>query len=328
MNLTITIPTYNRKSSLLERISELCKCEGIEDIKILIIDNNSDEDPTHDILRLCETKDIQVNIIRNKANVGLSANICKCFENTETEWMWLLGDDDPIASDSIQTITQFILDVPSNAVMLKFGGEAMIPAITEYHEINGIESLSKFMNTAWRYSSMLFISNSVFKTAQLNKYLNVAYMWAYSYAPHLAIVLPAMRDGGVTCIKPKSILKDDLPENKGGWNAWRLRMGTATLGEIEGCEVMADHSLRGIFRDWIGNFWISLPIIIFRSGDRPASFWKAYLHRVASVSKGWAHFGHIFAIYIYIPLIQNNFFRNILHKLMGKRSDLQNMNRL
>lgn len=47
---------------------------------------------------------VQCRVVRKRANIGANANVLRCFELCETEWIWILGDDDhglPGAVDKI-----------------------------------------------------------------------------------------------------------------------------------------------------------------------------------------------------------------------------------
>jgi glycosyltransferase involved in cell wall biosynthesis len=328
MLLTIAIPTYNRKKQLLSRIEEICNCPNAKKIKILVIDNKSDEDPTIEAKHIADQFGVVIEVIRNNVNVGMCANICKCFEVTNTEWMWLLGDDDPIKSDALEQIFDKINLAGESCVLMKFGGNEMIPPVTTITELQGVNQFSCFVDSSWRFSTMLFISNSVFRISSLKKYTHYGYTWSYSLAPHLAIILPAMRDGFATFVFPNSILENSMPENRGGWNEWRLRMGTATLGEIEGCEIFASYSLKKIFDSWMSNFLRSFPAMALRSNDRPISFWQSFLHRVAGISRGKNYCYCIVCAIFMLPLFRFRVLKKITQKYFGLRSDTNNLDRM
>lgn len=92
MNLEIIIPTWNRSEYLERTLSQFAN-SPFKNVKITIIDNaSSDNTP-----EVCDKyKDIFPNfkIIRNNKNIGLSANILRCYEIAKEEYMWLVGDND------------------------------------------------------------------------------------------------------------------------------------------------------------------------------------------------------------------------------------------
>src|SRR5207302_549928 len=122
----IAIPTYNRNRFLVETVQRLLPQLSAA-CRLLIIDNCSDE-PAAEALRpvIGAETDAPVRIVRNGVNVGAIANIMRCFELCETEWMWLLGDDDRPEPDAVSTILAHIRSQPAalffNFVCSNLGG--------------------------------------------------------------------------------------------------------------------------------------------------------------------------------------------------------------
>ena len=89
--LSIIIPTRNRIQNLKAII--LCLASQIDDrCKIIILDNSSDEYSKKHLDIFMSSLNINYELIRNKINIGADANIMRCFEICETEWMFPLGD--------------------------------------------------------------------------------------------------------------------------------------------------------------------------------------------------------------------------------------------
>ena len=118
--LTITIPSFNRNKLLKDNLIKLLSVSNIDKCKILVIDNNSD-------IKVQETlEDINyskhdIEIVRNNINIGITGNILKCFELCKTKWMWILGDDDVVFEDSIDTIMTSISSVDNDVISINFG---------------------------------------------------------------------------------------------------------------------------------------------------------------------------------------------------------------
>ena len=101
MKLTIAIPTYNRNEILKNNLRKLIP-QITSDCKILILDNCSDV-PVLDSLRdiIKEYSNVDINVIRNSYNLGLTGNILRCFEMCTDPWLWVLGDDDEVKDGAI-----------------------------------------------------------------------------------------------------------------------------------------------------------------------------------------------------------------------------------
>jgi glycosyltransferase involved in cell wall biosynthesis len=324
--LTIALPTYNRREEILKQVGALLPQINDPRVELLIIDNASDFDVREVVLQQYRDAEKCVRFIRNRYNVGLGGNILRSFELADGEWMWLLGDDDTAFPDAVATILDKIEQTASDVILLKFGGEAMVPPIHVEQAFYGIEGMAAHLNSAWRYSSMLFISSSVFRLSFLASFTPNGYHWNYSVAPHLAIVFSALcKNQYAVVIHPKITVTHAI----GKWNRWRVSLGASVLGEIEGCEIIAQKSLPQIFKDWSGSaWWLAYPAIILRSGDRPASYWKAYFFRVAGVTTGPLQWYLIFCALFLVPLMQWKATRRIIQRIVGTRSDLGGLERL
>jgi glycosyltransferase involved in cell wall biosynthesis len=106
IKLSITIPTYNRNEVLKENLEYLlpqlnANCE------LIILDNCSDI-PVSETLSplLANYENLNIRVIRNKLNIGICANILRCFEVCNGEWVWILGDFHPVFSNSVEIITR------------------------------------------------------------------------------------------------------------------------------------------------------------------------------------------------------------------------------
>src|SRR6478752_9952102 len=111
--LTVAIPTFDRPLRVCERIRELLpQLNG--SVKLLIIDNNSPDDVENYVRIAFPDLPENVHFRRNRSNVGLAGNICRCIEYAESEWVWLLGDDDQVMPDAIAAITEALAAVPEN----------------------------------------------------------------------------------------------------------------------------------------------------------------------------------------------------------------------
>ena len=92
--LEIIIITYNRKKYLQRTLEKLLEDSSpVKNLSITILDNNS-TDETGEYLDELSKKYNNVKHIANKYNVGGNANFAKAVELAESEYFWILGDDD------------------------------------------------------------------------------------------------------------------------------------------------------------------------------------------------------------------------------------------
>lgn len=187
MKLEICIPTYDRKEELLRTIQAL-RPQLIESVGILILDNCSPDPVTHDSVDLADSPlRTRVRIVRNRVNIGGDANIARCFEYCDGEYMWLLGDDDPIRPDVVACILRHIQQQP-DAIAVNF----RLPGSSRKAPVSGT-GLSEFIDAIDEFGSYMLISNNVYKMSSFRPHIRRAYQYGFACAPHVAILLDALR---------------------------------------------------------------------------------------------------------------------------------------
>jgi glycosyltransferase involved in cell wall biosynthesis len=103
IRLSIVIPTSNRPKDIVERVGELLP-QLVQGVDLLIIDNCSPVVVETLISENFPDTLGKITHIRNAVNIGGNANICRCFEVGDSDWIWLLGDDDSVKPDAIKMI--------------------------------------------------------------------------------------------------------------------------------------------------------------------------------------------------------------------------------
>jgi glycosyltransferase involved in cell wall biosynthesis len=200
MKLTVAIPTYNRNNILIENIKHLLP-QLKEDCELLIIDNASDVPIELTLNSLLSTYTVfKKRVIRNKYNIGGSANVLRCFELCETEWLWCLGDDDLIVENAVELIRTTLIKHPE-AIFLNY----TVPNIIRKKTIIN-NTLKEFIESIDHYGTLLCISASIFNFRALIKHLKIGYQYAYSNAPHIAILLSELVNGGKTVLMDKQLI--------------------------------------------------------------------------------------------------------------------------
>ena len=223
MRLTIAIPTYNRNEILCESLRHLLPQLNNE-CQLLILDDHSDE-PVEDTLRdlLASYPDVHYRIVRNKFNVGLGANILRCFELCESPWMWLSGDDDHAMPDAISVILRHLDEHPS-CCFINFVGPRFHRTATRT-----TVGLEDFIDKLDNWGNMLFMSVGVYHCPTLTPQLRMAYHYMYSYGPHIALLLASLQEGGRSVLSDKRIVDHQSPP---GWAPVVLLLGKMSLLEM------------------------------------------------------------------------------------------------
>lgn len=203
MYLTIAIPTYNRNEILKKNILLLLP-QLTDECKLLIIDNHSDV-PVDETLKLVLSEYAHINckIIRNKVNIGGNANIIRCFEMCETEWLWVLGDDDIVKEDAVKTIISHIHKLNDYTFLNYYWVADNHPLRDKAIFTTGIEEFIKNIDFM---GFIGFISSSIYNVSKVISEIRVGYMMIASCHPHIAMLFASLKDSGKCALLPEQIV--------------------------------------------------------------------------------------------------------------------------
>jgi hypothetical protein len=185
--LTIAIPTYNRPGPLRETLTSLFNQVGIDRCKVLVVDNCSEsrmQDEVGDFGRAAH-----VSFVRNRANVGLGGNVLRCMELAETPWLWILADDDELAPGAVPGI--FSLLEPEPEFDICFMG---LPSAKRPSDL--LSGIRDFVNAIDLFDRLGFLSTGLYRTASIQRLLNVGYNYAYTLFPFIAMVITGIQEQG------------------------------------------------------------------------------------------------------------------------------------
>lgn len=109
--LTIAIPTYNRVDKLKKCIELVMKEIQDRPIEVMVSDNAS-TDNTQQVMEEIQKEYPQIMYYRNKENVGADRNFLNCYEKAKGDYIWLIGDDDMLLPNAIDTILEALEEKP------------------------------------------------------------------------------------------------------------------------------------------------------------------------------------------------------------------------
>jgi len=225
--ICITIPTYNRNDLLNTTVIELLEQLG-EDCYIQILDNCSDIPVSVSLSEVLRNyPQHRVDVHRNEVNIGCNANIVKCFEICQSEWVWLLSDDDAIMPNAINTIREAILFSPESIyVSFPVKGNIRLANTVTTGRTEFIEKLSY-------YADMNLISNNVFRCETFKCQIQLGYRFTYSCAPFLAMLFNALNTQNKACLFTEPLISGNAT-NPGniGWSWLPFALGRMTILDL------------------------------------------------------------------------------------------------
>lgn len=238
IELTIAIPTFNRKRQLNELLSEL-ESQTNQNFALLISDNASNYDITEIIQNRSPEFVARVVLKRNKVNCGASVNIANLFQQVNTKWMWIIGDDDHVYSDSVENILDDINQFGSTTGMIHYP----LYDITQYLETDRTfikftticEQIAFYKKAAKNLNlkgDFIFISNNLYNMELIGSYCSLAFNYSYTHVAHILPALGMLDDKTASVIySNKHIVIYGMPCGD-HWNIRKTALGLTTILDV------------------------------------------------------------------------------------------------
>lgn len=202
--VTIVIPTYNRPDALKRLVTALLLQQDPR-WRLLVIDNCSPV-PAASILPP------EVEVIRNSTNIGIHGNVIRCFERAETDWVWVVGDDDVPVPGGIAQALATIEQYP-DAGVLNFAWEVR----TRHRKaVRVFTTLDDYLANCDDYSAALWISTNIYSRRHYMPVISFAYTYAVA-SPHYAMTLMMLAKGIPYVALPNIVMRNMMTKGD-GWN--------------------------------------------------------------------------------------------------------------
>lgn len=175
--LTIAIPTYNRAAKLeaqLERLLPQLRPE----VCVRVFDNAS---PDHTREVVAKYLDRGVGYFRAVTNCGAGRNIFRCFEECQTEWLWVLSDDDLARPTAVADLFNLLSSETADFVHTY----SWISPYTSDLQVTNLQELFKYSN----FSSLMWLTAGLYRTRAFQPWFRVYNEGLSTWAPHLLMVL-------------------------------------------------------------------------------------------------------------------------------------------
>lgn len=281
--LSIFIPTYNRKERLIAQLQSLYVQSRISEVPVVISDNASDYSIEDEVLPLFKDK-MDLRLYRFGTNTTGIVNIASVYLYSQTEWVWMLGDDDRTASDSIATILKDVETAPDGVSLIKYSldGE-LFPA----HEDENVYSFSEFIDQYRRLlkasperrveiaGSCAFMSAYVLRPRVIENYLYTSFFYGYNHLALFAPSLFAFKDGVGIKFSSSRIVKYIQPEEGKHWPIEKFFLGLCSWRDMP---IKADERDKKWFVAFMANMFKPKTVLNMLIADRTLTRgYKAYV---------------------------------------------------
>lgn len=201
IKLSICVPTYNRGNMLKQCLQSILSAENLveklkeENVEILISDNAS-VDNTQIIISEFKKTYPQIRYHRNQINIGGEKNFYLLAQMAKGEFIWILGDDDKVTTDSIQIILDHInggynmlitnYSIWSNDFLERIKRDALVFNKSVFIDAN---ELMKCFGIHLGYISSVIIKRSLFLKTSIEEYeIFKDYGFPFLYAVYVGVL--------------------------------------------------------------------------------------------------------------------------------------------
>lgn len=310
--LEIMIPTYNRATYLDRTLNSLLN-SPFKDCKITVRDNASlDDTPKvcNKYLKLFSN----INVIRNKINIGGNANILRCYEESTMTYVWVLADNDLLNFDYCDDFISAIESekyglilcssgnyITSNSEIPSFDSEGLSEVLkNNSNKSNYLENTAEELTLIikkYYFTVTSFIPSTIYKTSLFDSNLFIeSYNYISQTYPHFPILVKALEDNVLTYKTKNDVVL--IQENPGDGEIGPLsfysrRLECALLVKDKKFREFASNSSDG------GILYNSLAHIVVGKATNEENMKRYFINLIATIFKlkGW-FFGFFYFILI------------------------------
>jgi hypothetical protein len=186
-SLTIWIPTYNRPRELRRLVRQAQDLGLTRRFKVIISDNCSEE-----LYKPEDAKDTWNQLVWQERGCNLSAgaNFLRAFEETSTEWVHIMSDDDRFSSNYTDIVDGCISQCDDSVVAIKFDTSLFGKQRDNRHSdlSSAVSDVDRSEIGDW-FNNLLLISGWVFRRKEYLRYISTAYL---GYSTKLSHILPPL----------------------------------------------------------------------------------------------------------------------------------------
>lgn len=251
--LTIAVPTYNRPELLKRTLKVILpQVASNEQVCILILDNHSDI-PASEVLGSLETNisPDRVRVIRNNVNIGASANVMRCFEFCETNWIWVLSDDDAPSSNAIEII---LSDISLDPAFIYYTVPSIRKPVFDFTDKDFVQGdlfdglLNRFDGSIGR---LAFLSAAIFNMSYIRSHILEGYLVVNTGIPHLVMLSKALaRAECQWMISRKTIADYQTPDQSQSWGFLYIAYSMPALFSIAGSLGEVNSMRKSFIQGW------------------------------------------------------------------------------
>lgn len=217
--LTIAIPTYNGARTIKRTLDSIFNQPFPQENVDVIVCDNCSTDSNLSILHAYESK---LTLFKNETNLGGDRNFQLCVERSNSEYVWIIGDDDVLRHDAIEGVLEKIGEEDYASVFVNFSlydikanREVLGKYLTLDQDVvaKGITPFLEQTNIAANFLSAVVHNKKRFESVDATNYLGTCWL-------QFAVILDYVNDSNTLVIAEPYVINmgdsSDREFNRGG----------------------------------------------------------------------------------------------------------------
>lgn len=235
-DLTILIPTYNRKERLTQTLTCLAR-QTNKNFQVVITDNCSNYDVGQLVEQCEEDLRSRIKLIQRPYNIGSSANINMILLECESKWGWLLGDDDYPLPEAVETIYQNMSDTIGAMHFSVLNMQRYLSPDCRVNTLNDFIDLYE----SWLHDKhpivnlqgdLIFMSNKVYNMDIVRSYVGMAIEYSFSKVGQLIPIFRMLEEQTGEFLISDSKIVESLMAANDHWNIEKIIYGMTSFTYI------------------------------------------------------------------------------------------------
>ena len=289
--LSICIPTYNRSDFVWSQLQSLCSYlreRGLNGVvEILVADNKSTDKTAEVILGMPHDN---IRVVTHPIHYDTAEeNIIHSLEYCTGEYVWFLGDDDPVCFFGLNILFEQIAD--QSADCLVFNSQTISnqggPLLSQPIKLNSISldmTVDRMVESVGILYTFAGISNIVLRRSLLSKVRGLEFLSISKIYSHVAWFLDALKISKVRLLNTSIVYYRQNDYSAGHWVQVADRFGVAdnhfwTIGLVDLLAKLCDDGVltrervgRAVEIDHTGRQYWLVSDIIFKTFQQISTY--------------------------------------------------------
>jgi glycosyltransferase involved in cell wall biosynthesis len=200
--------TFNR-ANCLERTLRTFLDAGLESMKLHVLDNASTDGTAEVVQRIqCEWPNLRYH--RNRYNIGGNGNILRAVEVSESEYNWVIGDDDAWHLESLEELIAVLEANEADIIRLGWLASEESRGIT-------LDAQELAKNEKLFFASITMISATIARRSLVTTYLAQAYQNTGDAFPQLVPIMRGVEEISLSVYTLSKDVMTHTPSTEAGY---------------------------------------------------------------------------------------------------------------